>query len=331
MELTRKDGQFRRQQSAFRDQVSGEPGAKFPAEKDRYHLYVSYACPWAHRTLIVRALKGLEEIIPISVVHYEMLEKGWRFPQEGETVNGSTKDHLYGSSHLRDLYFKADKNYDQRFTVPVLWDKKQETIVNNESSEIMRILNTGFNSILEGDKKEFTTIPDSLLEKIDEVNEWVYHGINNGVYKTGFATTQEAYESNLVPLFDALNRVEAMLSESKGKYLLGNKLTEADIRLYVTIVRFDPAYVQHFKCNLGTIRHNYPYINKWLKNIYWNNPAFKNTTDFEHVCQLVHDSVPMTNEIRSRSTTICRTSRSHRTASTCSAPCLTLSPRMMAR
>jgi putative glutathione S-transferase len=228
-------------------------------------------------------LKGLEEIIPVSVVHYEMLEKGWRFVQEGETVNGATKDHLYGLSHLRDLYFKADKEYDQRFTVPVLWDKKQETIVNNESSEIMRIFNSAFNDLLEGDKKSLNLLPEGLVKDVDEVNSWVYDGINNGVYKTGFATTQDAYESNLIALFDALNRVEAMLSESKGPYLLGDQLTEADIRLFVTIVRFDPVYVQHFKCNLGTIRHNYNHINKWLKNLYWNNQAFKQTTEFEHI------------------------------------------------
>lgn len=276
------DGQFKRQQSKFRDEISSDAGAKFPAEKKRYHLYVSLACPWAHRALIVRELKGLQEILPISVVHYEMLEGGWRFLKEEESCGGATKDLVYGSSHLKDLYFKADKSYDGRYTVPTLWDTKTETIVNNESSEIIRMLYHAFDDLIDAKYKGVTYYPDSLKKEIDSANEWIYDTVNNGVYKTGFATTQDAYEANIVPLFDSLNRIEEMLSKG-GPYLLGQELSEADIRLYPTIVRFDPVYVQHFKCDLGTIRHNYPLINKWLKNLYWNNDAFKLTTNFEHI------------------------------------------------
>lgn len=277
-----KDGSFKRKSSAFRDVVSKDSGAKFPAEKDRYHLYVSYACPWAHRTLIVRELKGLQEILPISVVHWEMLEGGWRFLTGDESCSGATKDELYGLSHLKDLYFKAEKNYEGRYTVPTLWDKKTETIVSNESSEIIRFLYNAFDDLLDDKYKGVTYYPDALQKDIDSLNEWVYDTVNNGVYKSGFATTQDAYEKAVVPLFDSLNRIEEILHK-KGPYLFGDQLTEADIRLYPTIVRFDPVYVQHFKCDLGTIRHNYPHINKWLKNLYWNNDAFKLTTNFEHI------------------------------------------------
>lgn len=211
-----------------------------------------------------------------------MLENGWRFLEDGESCSGTTKDNLYGSKYLKDLYFKADKEYDARYTVPIIWDSKKETVVSNESSEIIRFLYTAFDELIDEKYRGLTYYPKDLQKDIDSINEWVYESINNGVYKTGFATTQEAYEKNLVPLFDSLNRVETMLSKG-GPYLLGDKLTEADIRLYPTIARFDPVYVQHFKCDLGTIRHNYPHINKWLKNLYWNNDAFKNTTDFEHI------------------------------------------------
>lgn len=277
-----KDGQFKRQQSKFRNEISNDASAKFPAEKGRYHLYVSLACPWAHRTLIVRELKGLHDIIPVSVVHWEMLEGGWRFIQDEESCGGATKDLLYGSSHLKDLYLKADKNYDGRYTVPTLWDTKTETIVSNESSDIIRFFYHAFDDLIDSKYKGVTYYPEELSKDIDSINEWVYETVNNGVYKSGFATTQEAYEANVVPLFDSLNKLEEILSK-KGPYLLGKDLTEADIRLFPTIVRFDPVYVQHFKCDLGTIRHNYPNLNKWLKNLYWNNDAFKLTTNFEHI------------------------------------------------
>lgn len=274
-----KDGQFRRQDSQFRNSIGD---ADFPAEKDRYHLYVSLACPWAHRTLIVRKLKGLEDVIPVTAVHWEMLDNGWRFlSDEDEGASDVNKDPLYDAKYIKDLYFKANDKYDGRFTVPTLWDKKKETIVNNESSEIIRMFNTAFDDVIDSKYKGVTYYPDDLKSQIDEVNDWIYNTINNGVYKCGFATTQEAYESNLFPLFESLDKVEGILS--KSEYLVGDKLTEADIRLFTTIVRFDVVYVQHFKTNLGTIRHNYPAINRWLKALYWRQPAFKDTTNFEHI------------------------------------------------
>ncbi|KAJ3369332.1 S-glutathionyl-(chloro)hydroquinone reductase [Kappamyces sp. JEL0680] len=275
------NGQFHRQVSSFRNFISAN--GPFQPERDRYHLYVSYACPWAHRTLIVRQLKGLESIVSVSVLHWELKEGGWRFPKDDKECPGATVDSLYGSSHIRDLYLKAQPDYDARYTVPVLWDKKQQTIVNNESSEIIRIFYSAFDDLLAEPFKSLSYYPEPRRQEIDTMNEWIYNTINNGVYKTGFATTQEAYESNCVVLFDSLNRVEKVLSESEGLYLLGAHLTEADIRLYPTIVRFDTCYLQHFKTDLGSIRHNYPFINRWLQNLYWNNTAFHSTTNFEHI------------------------------------------------
>lgn len=269
-----KDGQFRRQVSSFRDAISSEPGAQFPAEKGRYHLYVSLACPWAHRTLITRKLKGLEDFIDITVVDWFLGDKGWRF---------SEPEPLYGCNYLSEIYKKANPEYNARFTVPVLWDKKAKTIVNNESSEIIRMLNTAFNDQLDEEHRKVDIYPAKHRAEIDEINEWVYDNINNGVYKTGFATTQEAYDDNVYKVFEALDKVEKQLKTSGGPFLLGADFTEADLRLYPTIVRFDPVYVQHFKCNIAMIRDGYPEIHKWLRNLYWNNDAFKSTTNFDHI------------------------------------------------
>ncbi|WVQ80423.1 hypothetical protein IAT38_002528 [Cryptococcus sp. DSM 104549] len=290
-----KSGNFVRQVSSFRDAI--EPGGKFAPDKGRYHLYVSLACPWAHRALIVRKLKGLEDYFDVSVVHPHMLEKGWHFvPKDlasatpapasehnSQTFPNATADKVYGLSHVRDLYFKAQPDYSARFTVPVVWDKKNETIVNNESSEIIRFLNTAFNGELPaGEKKELDLYPEALRKEIDELNGWVYDNINNGVYKSGFASNQEAYERAVVPLAESLDRVEKILSDGR-EFLIGGQLTEADVRLYTTIVRYDPVYYVHFKCNFGLIRHDYPYLHKWLQRLYWKNPAFKETTDFDHI------------------------------------------------
>lgn len=218
--------------------------------------------------------------------------KGWRFPTADElaqhSISVGTEDHLYGFLRIRELYFKADPNYEGRFTVPVLWDKKLETIVSNESSEIIRMLNTEFNSILEGSYAEVDIYPTELQTDIDALNSWIYDNINNGVYKSGFATSQEVYDKEVQNVFEHLDKVEAILKanvdkDPKNKFLLGATLTEADLRLYPTLIRFDPVYHQHFKCNIKMLRHDYPYIHDWLRLLYWKIPGFKETTNFEHI------------------------------------------------
>ncbi|KAI1457557.1 glutathione S-transferase [Annulohypoxylon moriforme] len=282
-------GEFKRQASSFRDWISKEPGAKFPAEKGRYHLYVSYACPWANRTLIVRKLKGLEDFITFSSVHWYMGEKGWRFatPQDtddaGENVIPDPVPGHEKFTHIREVYFAVDPNYGGRFTVPVLFDKKTNTIVNNESSEILRMLNHVFDDQLPSELAKLDFYPESLRSQIEEAHGWIYDNINNGVYKSGFATTQEAYDRNVTALFDALDRAEKHLAETGGPYWFGDKITEVDIRLFPTLIRFDPVYVQHFKCNIRDIRSGYPLLHKYTRNLYWKHPAFKDTTNFLHI------------------------------------------------
>ena len=252
-------------------------------------IYVSYSCSWAHRVLITRILKGLTNIIEITVVHWHMGKNGWRFAtnEEGSTAAiGSTPDPLYNFQRVKELYFKADPNYQGRFTVPILWDKKLETIVNNESSEIIRILNTEFNSIIDEKFAKIDIYPENLRNQIDELNDWIYTNINNGVYKAGLATKQEPYEREVKNVFKYLDKLEDLLKERHNngeKFLLGNLINEADIRLFTTLIRFDPVYHQHFKCNIKMIRHDYPNINQYLKELYWNNNPFKDTTNFEHI------------------------------------------------
>ncbi|GAB7343298.1 hypothetical protein MBLNU457_1350t2 [Dothideomycetes sp. NU457] len=282
-----KSGEFKRQQSTFRDWISNESGAEFPAEKGRYHLYVSYACPWAHRALIVRKLKGLEDIISFTSVHWEMLEKGWRFATKddndapGENVTGDPVHPEY--THLRQIYFENNKDYGGRFTVPTLYDKKQKRIVNNESSEIIRMLYHVFDDLVADKYKKVDLLPKNLEKQIDATNDWTYNDINNGVYKSGFATTQEAYEKNVKTLFKSLDKAEAEIAQYGGPFYFGENITEADVRLYTTIIRFDAVYVQHFKCNIRDIRSGYPHIHKWVRNLYWNHPAFGETTEFTHI------------------------------------------------
>ncbi|KAK1759297.1 hypothetical protein QBC47DRAFT_292885 [Echria macrotheca] len=283
-----KSGEFKRQQSSFRNFISAEPGARFPAEKGRYHLYVSYACPWASRTLIARKLKGLEDYISFSVVHWHMADKGWRFvtesdtDAEGEAVIPDPVEGHESFTHLRDIYYDVDPEYAGRFTVPVLYDKIQKTIVNNESSEILRMFGTEFNHLLPEPYRSVDLYPENLRDEIEKAEAWHYDLINNGVYKSGFATTQAAYERNVVALFEALDKVETHLGENKP-YWFGDVLTEVDVRLFVTIIRFDPVYVQHFKCNIRDIRSGYPNIHRWMRNLYWTIPAFKDTTNFLHI------------------------------------------------
>ncbi|KAL4787877.1 glutathione S-transferase [Aspergillus varians] len=281
-----KSGEFKRQASAFRNWISREAGAEFPPEKDRYHLYVSYACPWAHRTLITRKLKGLEDIISYTSVHWHLGSNGWRFATADETVPGAntTPDPLHTPfTHLRDIYFDKEPNYEGRFTVPVLYDKKTNRIVSNESAEIIRMFYYEFDDLLADQYKNLDLFPSPLRSIIDSTNEWTYNDVNNGVYKSGFATTQEAYEKAVTTLFSSLDKIEAHLAGSKFAYYFGDNITETDIRLFTTIVRFDPVYVQHFKCNIRDIRSGYPAIHAWLRRLYWDVPAFRETTQFEHI------------------------------------------------
>ncbi len=261
-------GRFVRSESQFRNSI--EQGGPFLPESGRYHLFVSYACPWAHRALIFRKLKGLEQHIDVSVVHPLMLENGWEFSA------APLNDPLYQSDFLYQLYLKADPNYSGRVTVPVLWDKQQETIVNNESAEIIRIFNSAFND-LTGNELDF--YPDHLQQEIDEVNERVYHDINNGVYKCGFATEQRAYEEAFKALFDALEWVEERLDGRD--YLVGDQLTEADWRLFTTLVRFDAVYFGHFKANKYRIS-DYPRMRDYLSRLF-HYPGVSETVVMDHI------------------------------------------------
>jgi len=277
-----KAGEFVRKPSTFRNEITA--GGEFEPEKGRYHLYVSFACPWAHRTLIVRKLKGLEDVISFTVVDYFMGRNGWRFNPD---LRGCEKDPVYDANYMREVYLKASPGYEGRITVPVLFDKKTKSIVNNESSEIIRMFNAAFNEFCSNDQqRKLNYYPENLRDKIEEVNAWVYPNINNGVYRSGFATTQEAYNKAVRGVFEHLDRLEEILS--KQRYLVGTQLTEADIRLYTTLIRFDPVYHLHFKCNKKRII-DYPNIWSYLRELY-QIPAFKETTDFEHIIKHYHMS-----------------------------------------
>lgn len=283
-DTSKNGGKFERQASKFRDKVSNEDGSTFPAESGRYHLYVSLACPWAHRALIFRKLKGLEEHLDVSVVHPEMLDQGWEF----KDYPGSTGDKLYNFDYAHQIYTKAEPEITTRVTVPILWDKRTETIVNNESAEIIRIFNSGFNSLTNNEDDYY---PNAQREEIDAINNMVYHDINNGVYKAGFATTQEAYEEAVTALFCALDRVEERLS--KQRYLVGSKITEADWRLFTTLIRFDAVYHGHFKCNKKQIA-DYPNIYGYMKELY-QVPGVAETVNFDHIKRHYYYSHTMIN------------------------------------
>lgn len=265
------DGEFVRKASGFRswltaDGTAGPTGeGGFQAEKGRYHLYVSLACPWAHRTLIFRALKQLDDYIDVTVVEPIMLENGWEMT-----------DPLYGFEFLYQLYLKADPSYEGRVTVPVLWDKQTHTIVSNESSEIIRMFNEAFNH-LTGNKDDY--YPKALHDQIDELNDRIYDNINNGVYRAGFATSQPAYEEAFHALFDALDWVESLLSQQR--FLLGAQPTEADWRLFTTLIRFDAVYVGHFKCNLRQLEQ-YPALSAYVRDLY-QTLGVAETVDFHHI------------------------------------------------
>ncbi len=279
-------GAFKRSNAKFRNWItvdgsagpSGEGG--FKAESGRYHLYVSYACPWAHRTLVFRKLKGLTDHISISAVHPDMLSDGWTFEIDDK---GATGDTLYGLPFARDIYIKVDPNISGRVTVPILWDKQRETIVSNESSEIIRMFNSAFNDIT-GNSDDFW--PTDLQADIEPVNDRIYDTLNNGVYKSGFATTQEAYDKAVHPLFDTLDWLEDRLGQNR--YLMGDQITEADWRLWTTLIRFDMVYHQHFKCNRKRIM-DYPNLFGFTRELYkWDGVA--ETVNFDHIVRHYHYS-----------------------------------------
>ena len=276
-------GKFIRTEAQFRNFIDYH--SEFTPDSGRYHLYVSLACPWAHRTLIYRSLKDLNEHISCSVVNPYMLENGWTFE---ESFPGTTSDHLFSKQYLYQIYLKADSNYSGRVTVPVLWDKKNQTIVSNESSEIIRMFNYSFNE-LTGNNLDF--YPEKFQEKIDEINDFTYHNINNGVYKIGFATKQSVYEEELDRLFNALDQVEEMLEQNT--YLLGSEMLECDLRLFPTLLRFDPVYVGHFKCNKKRII-DYPNINRYLQSIK-SNSKIKPTINIDHIKTHYYGSHPTIN------------------------------------
>ena len=279
-------GKFQRSEARFRNWITadGSPGPSgeggFEAESGRYHLYVSYACPWAHRTLVFRALKGLEPHIDISVVHPEMLSEGWTFSTDFPEATG---DRLFGLDYLREVYLKDTPDMTGRVTVPVLWDKKRGVIVSNESSEIIRMFNSAFDGIT-GNTDDYW--PEELRGETEEINARVYDTVNNGVYKAGFATTQEAYDEAVHPLFESLDWLEGILSENR--YLTGDRITEADWRLWTTLIRFDHVYHLHFKCNRHRIA-DYPHLTGYLRELYqW--PGVRETVNLDHIVRHYHYS-----------------------------------------
>ena len=284
-------GAFVRSETGFRNWITsdGSPGPSgeggFAAAAGRYHLYVSYACPWAHRTLIFRALKGLEDLIGVSVVHPEMLGEGWEFRED---FPGATGDRLFGLPYLRDLYLRAKPGVSGRVTVPVLWDAERDTIVSNESAEIIRMLNSAFDG-LTGNREDYW--PEDLREAIEPVNARIYDSVNNGVYKAGFATSQKAYDKGVAPLFDSLDWLEARLGEQR--YLMGARVTEADWRLFTTLGRFDLVYHTHFKCNRRWLRE-YPNLWAYTRELYqW--PGIADTVRPDHFVRHYYVSHPTVN------------------------------------
>lgn len=265
-------GRFVRPETQFRDWVRADGSGPYPAETGRYHLYVSYACPWAHRALIMRKLRGLEKAISLSVVDPHMGDKGWSFSDE----EGCVTDTLYGSRLLSEIYLKAKPDYSGRVTVPILWDKKEAVIVNNESREILRMLDKEFQALAE---TAVDFCPENLVDTVDRMIDKNYHSINNGVYRCGFATSQEAYEEAVEELFSALDRCETILHQQR--YLCGDQITEADWCLFTTLLRFDLVYYSHFKCNRKRVQ-DYPNLWNYLKELY-QIPGVSESCNFRHI------------------------------------------------
>lgn len=289
------DGKFIRSTSQFRhwitkDGAAGPTGdAGFQAEKGRYHLFASYACPWVHRTLMMRSLKGLEDFIAVSFVHWRMKEHGWTFEADPDNIASNIiGDKLFGFDYVHQIYTKADPKYSGRVTVPILWDTQKNTIISNESSEIIRMFNSAFDDI-GAQKGDY--YPENLRVEIDELNDFIYDTINNGVYKAGFATTQQAYEDAVFPLFEALDSLEKILSNKR--FLCGHRLTEADIRLFPTLYRFDNIYVGHFKCGLRRLT-DYPNLWRYAREVY-GYKNIKETVNMDHARKHYYQSHDMIN------------------------------------
>jgi len=282
---TKKEGgKFVRKDSQFRSWVLDDPYADYPAVRDRYHLYVSLACPWAHRTLIVRKLKALESVVSVSIVDPMMGSEGWVFSEN----DGCIPDMANGFTHAHQIYTTSDSTYTGRVTVPILWDKLNRCIVNNESSEIVRIFNRSFGNF---DDFNVDLYPEDLEDEIDRLNDRIYPNVNNGVYKAGFATSQEAYEDAVEGLFDTLHYLEGLLDTRR--YLTGDTITEADWRLFPTLVRFDPVYVGHFKCNIQRIA-DFKNLSGYLKDLY-QQPGIAETCNFDHIKRHYYGSHPTIN------------------------------------
>jgi glutathionyl-hydroquinone reductase len=278
-----EDGSFQRQQDAFRNLVTADSSSDFAAAPDRYHLYVSWACPWAHRTILARRLKRLESIVGMTAVDPIRDEKGWAF-RDGP---GSSKDPVNNFQYLSEAYFATDPGYEGRITVPVLWDKKNRIIVNNSDDDLLRIFNREFNAFTESKADLY---PFALQSEIDQLNALIYDTVNNGVYRAGFATSQKAYESAVYPLFETLDQLEARLG--RRRYLFGSALTETDLRLFVTLIRFDAVYHGHFKCNIRQIA-GYPNLFAYLRDIY-QIEGVAETVNFDHIKRhyyVTHDDI----------------------------------------
>jgi putative glutathione S-transferase len=275
-ESTNEDGEFDRQETSFRDWIQDDEDAEFPAEAGRYHLYISRACPWAHRAAMTRRLKGLEDAVSLSVVEPVRIDDGWEFSAE-------YPDPLYGEDYLRDIYTRADDDFTGRVTVPVLWDTETETIVNNESREIMRMLNTEFEAHA---KHDVDLWPEGSREAVEEILDDIYEPINNGVYRAGFAGSQAAYDEAVDELFDALDRWESALDDRR--FLAGDVLTEADVAMFATLIRFDHVYHTHFKCNRRAI-HEYPNLWNYTKELA-QLPGVAETINLDHITRHYYES-----------------------------------------